>query len=134
MSTKEMTIQKKEVENQERTTPEKFYIPATDILEKEDQLILYMDMPGIRKENVNIQVEEGTLKVETSFDSERYNGLNPAYTEYNVGPFTRSFSLSTKIDQSKIQGKMDKGVLEITLPKKMEMIRQIGRASCRERV
>ena len=123
---KELTLQKQEAKDLERTTPEKFYLPATDILEYEDKLVLYMDMPGTRKEDVNIQVEESTLKVETAFNPDRYKDLNPVYSEYNVGPFSRSFSLSTKIDQTQIEGKMENGVLTINLPKKIEPVRKIA--------
>jgi len=126
MTTKELSTEKKEAEVKDRTTPEKFYLPATDILEHEDKLVLFMDMPGMRKEDININVEEHTLKVETAFNPDRYAGLTPLYSEYNVGPFTRSFTLSTKIDRQRIEAKMEQGVLEIVLPKRAELVRQIS--------
>lgn len=126
MTSKEMTVQKKEAKSLEHTTPEKFYLPATDILEYEDKLVLHMDMPGVQKENVQIHVEEDTLQVESSFNPDKYKELKPLFSEYNVGPYTRSFTLSTKIDKTQIEAKMENGTLSITLPKKVELSRQIS--------
>ncbi|PIE02425.1 MAG: heat-shock protein Hsp20 [Acidobacteria bacterium] len=126
MSTKELVQTKKEALQEERTSPEKYYMPLTDIMEYEDRLVLHMDMPGISKDKVRINVEDSKLNVETEFNSEKYSGLKPLYSEYNVGPFTRSFTLSTKIDQAKIEAAMKDGVLSITLPKKVELARKIS--------
>jgi HSP20 family protein len=52
--------------------------------------------------------------------SDEAKGMEPVYTEYNIGHYTRSFTLSNKIDQERISAQLDDGVLTLTLPKAQE--------------
>ena len=121
-STQELQVQKKrELENKEETTiPARIFMPATDIYEAEDALTVILEMPGVEKSNVNIHVEDGALNVEGRLALAKYQGLQPLYTEYNIGHYSRSFRLSSKIDQSKIAAEMKDGVLSLKLPKGKE--------------
>ena len=92
-------------------------MPETDIYEGEDALTVILEMPGVEKSNVSINVEDGALNVEGRLDLAKYRGLQPLYTEYNIGHYSRSFRLSSKIDQSKIAAEMKDGVLLLKLPK-----------------
>jgi len=118
----ELQVQKKrEVEKPEETTvPARFYQPNTDIFEDEGSLTLVMEMPGVLKDNVDITIEKNILDVEGKIDFSKYEDLEPVYTEYNVGHYKRSFSLSSKIDQSKISADMNDGLLTLVLPKAEE--------------
>jgi HSP20 family protein len=60
------------------------------------------------------------LHVEARLDLSKYEGMEPLYTEYNVGHFSRTFSLSQKIDQQQITAALDDGVLTLTLKKVQE--------------
>jgi HSP20 family protein len=115
----ELQVQKKrELESKEETTvPARIFVPPADIYEGEDALTVILEMPGVEKNNVSIQVEDGTLNVEGRLDLSKYRDLQPLYTEYNIGHYSRSFRLSTKIDQSKIAAEMKDGVLSLKLPK-----------------
>ena len=115
----ELRVQeKKELVGKEvQTVPSRFYVPYTDIYETEDALTVVMDMPGVGRDSLNVTVEKGVLTVEGRIEFGNYEGLDPVYTEYNVGHFMRSFSLSNKIDQDKIKARMDDGVLTLGLPK-----------------
>ena len=119
---KELEVQqKREVEKpQETTVPARFYQPNTDIFEDEGSLTVVMEMPGVQKDNVGITIEKNVLDVEGKIDFSTYEDLEPVYTEYNVGHYKRSFSLSSKIDQSKISAEMDDGLLTLVLPKAEE--------------
>ena len=102
---------------EEKTEQARFYKPTTDIIESEHELYLYMDMPGVSKENVEVNLEKNVLNVEGRIDQSRYERLKALYAEYNVGHFTRSFQLSSEINQEGIKAQMEEGVLTLTLPK-----------------
>ncbi len=109
---------KQELETKEETTQQaKFYKPETDILETEQELLVTMDLPGVAKDAVEIRLEKNTLQVEGRIDLKRYESLKAQYAEYNLGHFTRSFQLSSEINQERISAQMEQGVLTLTLPK-----------------
>ena len=112
--------QEQEQEKAEKTELGRFFVPQTDIHESADALTIDMDMPGVSKENVDIRVEKDVLTVTGNIDSSAYEDLTPIYTEYNVGNYTRSFTLSSKIDQGAISARMEDGVLKLQLPKVKE--------------
>ncbi len=76
----------------------------------------------MERQAVNVNVENNVLRVEGRIDSSKYEGLEPLYTEYNVGHFTRTFTLSNKIDQQQISAQLDDGVLTLTLRKAKEAL------------
>jgi HSP20 family protein len=118
-STQELQVQKKrQLENKAETTiPTRVFVPAADIYEAENDLTVILEMPGVEKKNVEINIEDGILNVEGRIDLTKYQGLQPLYTEYNIGHYSRSFRLSSKIDQNKIAAEMKDGVLALKLPK-----------------
>jgi HSP20 family protein len=79
-----------------------------------------MEMPGVEKKNVSIALENDVLRVDGQIDFAQYQGMEPIYTEYNVGHYTRGFALSSKIDRENISAQLDDGVLTLTLPKARE--------------
>jgi HSP20 family protein len=117
--TQELQVQKKrELESKEETTiPVRAFLPTADIYEAESDLNVILEMPGVDKASVMVNVENGVLNVEGRLDLSKYQGLRPLYTEYNIGHYARSFRLSSKIDQSKISAEMKDGVLSLKLPK-----------------
>jgi HSP20 family protein len=110
--------QKREVEKgQEATRPTRAFMPNADIFETEDALTVVLEMPGVDRDNINISVENGVLTVEGTINFGKYEGLQPVYSEYNVGPFRRSFRMSSRIDQDNINAEMSDGVITLVLPK-----------------
>ena len=104
----------------EKTVPGRFYVPYTDVYETDEALTLVMEMPGIDRKDVDVSLENETLRVEGRVDFSKYEGMEPLYTEYNIGPYTRSFALSSKVDQGQIRAELQDGVLTLTLPKAAE--------------
>ena len=119
VSGQELQVQeKRELQKKEESTaPVRMFLPTTDIYETDQALTVVMEMPGVDKGKVEINIEEGVLTVEGSIDFSKYEALEPVYTEYNIGNFRRSFSLSNSIDQDKIRADLKDGVLTLTLPK-----------------
>ena len=115
--------EKKELVSQgEKTAPARYYTPNTDIYETDESLTVVMELPGIERKNVDVNLEKGVLRIEGRIDSSKYEGLEPLYTEYNVGHFSRSFTLSDTIDQQKIDAQLKDGVLTLTLKKAKEAL------------
>jgi HSP20 family protein len=119
MSPQELQVQKKrELEGKEESTiPARTFVPTADIYEDRDSLKVILEMPGVEKGSVDVRVEEGVLYVQGKLDLTKYRGLQPLYTEYNIGNYSRSFRLSNAIDQDKIGAELKDGVLSLTLPK-----------------
>jgi HSP20 family protein len=118
----ELSVQEKKelVSKEEKTVPARYYVQDTDILETDDALTVVMEIPGVEKKNVDVSIENDVLRVEGRIDFSKYGGMEPLYTEYNVGHFARAFTLSNKIDQQQITAQLDDGVLTLTLKKAKE--------------
>jgi HSP20 family molecular chaperone IbpA len=113
--------QKRELQSKEESTvPVRIFVPVTDIYETEEGLTVTMEMPGVDKANVEIDVKDGVLTVQGRLDFAKYEELKPVYTEYNIGNYRRSFSISNKINQERISAEMNDGVLRLSLPKAEE--------------
>ena len=76
-----------------------------------------MEVPGVDRKDVDIRLEEDVLRVEARIDTAKYEGMEPLYTEYNVGHFARAFTLPHRIDQQQIGAALSDGVLTLTLKK-----------------
>ena len=110
--------QKREVEKkQESTIPSRAFLPITDIFESDQALTVILEMPGVDKENVDVSVENDILTIEGRIDYSKYEGLQPVYTEYNIGHYVRTFQISSKIEQGEISAELKDGVMTLVLPK-----------------
>ena len=110
--------QKREVEKKtERTIPARVFVPVTDIFETPEALTVVLEMPGVDRNSIEANVENDIVTIEGRIDFTKYEGMQPVYTEYNVGHYARSFQISNKIDQGKISAELKDGVVTLVLPK-----------------
>ena len=122
----EVQEKKELVSKDEQTVPARYYVPSTDIFETDNALTVVMELPGVDKQAIDVNVENDVLRVDARIDYSNYEGLEPLYTEYNIGHFARSFALSNKIDQQQISAELEDGVLTLTLKKTRDALpRQI---------
>lgn len=122
MAPQELQVQqKRELEKKdEATVPARIYMPSTDIFETKEALTVVMEMPGVDKGSVDVNVEDSVLRIEGRIDFSKYEGLQPLHTEYNIGHYRRSFTLPSRIDRNGISAQMKDGVLRVVLPKAEE--------------
>ncbi|HUQ52778.1 MAG TPA: Hsp20/alpha crystallin family protein [Gammaproteobacteria bacterium] len=107
---------------EERTEAGKFFSPYTDIHETERSVVVAMEMPGVDKSSIDIRLDKGVLTVKGNVDGSKYESWRPIYSEYNVGNFVRTFTVSPKIDSAAISATVADGVLTIELPKAAEAV------------
>ena len=97
------------------------WAPAVDIYETNDSFVVSADLPGLNKDEIQIDLKDNTLtlKGEKKFE-EKVSKDNYIRVERAYGSFVRSFTLPQNVDPEKIKAKYKEGVLEVTIPKKEE--------------
>ena len=123
MANNDKQIQKQEtrdLQSAERTRWGKVFTPAVDILETQNELRLYADMPGVDQKSINITIDQGVLTIEGNVDTSPIAEYELEYQEYDIGDYQRSFTLTDSVDQEKISANYTNGVLELILPKAEE--------------
>ncbi len=97
------------------------WVPAMDLVETEDHLVLRADLPGLDKEDVEIEVKDGVLTISGERRTEHEDSADGYHrVERAYGRFSRSLSLPQGIDADQVQADFDKGVLEVRIPKPAE--------------
>jgi HSP20 family protein len=104
------------------------FVPDMEVRETKDAFVISADLPGLREEDVQIDVSGNRLTISGKRDEERRDEGERYYTyERSYGSFTRSFMLPEGIDPDKIDARMDSGVLEVHIPKSaMEQSKRIS--------
>lgn len=98
------------------------FTPATDIVERDNNYLLSVDLPGMKKDDIKIEVQDGMLVISGERQSEQKTETDKFQrNEKTYGFFKRTFSLPKSVDSNNIQAHHQDGVLEITLPKSQEV-------------
>jgi HSP20 family protein len=97
------------------------WVPAMDLVETDDHLVLRADLPGLTKDDVNIEIKDNVLTVSGERKSERTESSKGFHrVERAFGSFSRSLSLPDRVDPDKVSADFEHGVLEVKIPKPEE--------------
>ncbi len=91
--------------------------PRVDVREDDTGITLLADLPGVARDQLDLQVEGDTLHIEGSVDATAPGGLEPIYAEVRLPRYRRSFTLSRELDASRIEAQLKDGVLRLRIPK-----------------
>jgi HSP20 family protein len=97
------------------------WVPAMDLVETDEHLVLRADLPGLNRDDVNIEIKDGVLTISgerKSEHTERSEGFHRV--ERAFGSFSRSLSLPDGVDADKVRAEFENGVLQIKIPKPEE--------------
>jgi HSP20 family protein len=119
MAEKELQPKEKETSpvRTEATRPGKVFLPAVDIYETEDSIVVLADMPGVSSDKVTIDVKESQLTISGEITPPLGDQEHLLVQEYDTGNFLREFTLGQLVDQNRIEAALKDGVLRLTLPK-----------------
>lgn len=101
------------------------WAPAIDVSETAEAIKIVADLPGLTKQDVKLEIEEGmlTIRGERKFEQEEKK-KDFHRIERSYGTFSRSFHLPETVDVERINAKMNEGVLEVIMPKREEAVPQ----------
>ena len=96
------------------------WTPALDLYQNNDNVVAVVELPGMRKEDIEISLHDGTLTIGGERKEETGEGDSATRTERFTGKFRRSISLPTRVEASKVNATYKDGLLTVTLPKAEE--------------
>ncbi len=119
MTEKELTPKVKEAvpAKAERVRPGRVFLPAVDIYETAEALVLVADLPGVPGDGVTLDLKDSLLTIQGEISPPLGEGETMVSQEYSTGDYYREFQLGELIDKSKIEATMNHGVLTLVLPK-----------------
>jgi HSP20 family protein len=94
--------------------------PALDLYQNNDNVVAVLELPGMRKEDIEISLHDGMLTIAGERKGFSTNGEKAERTERYVGSFRRSISLPVRVDANKVNATYRDGILTVTLPKAEE--------------
>lgn len=95
-------------------------LPRTNLYEDGDHFEFIAEVPGIHKDNLNVNIQGNYLEISGSRDSDRPDGYKVHKTEREIFSFSRSFTLPADVDATKVDATLKNGILHMTLPKSEE--------------
>lgn len=96
------------------------WTPALDLYQNADNVVAVVELPGMRKEDIEISLHDGTLTIAGERNSLSSEDDNAERTERFTGKFRRSITLPTRVESGKVAASYKDGILAVTLPKAEE--------------
>lgn len=96
--------------------PDRMYVPRVDVVETDDALLLYADLPGVKQEDVALTCQGDELVLHAAC-APRHAGKKLLYSEYGVGDFHRAFRVAEQVETGGIGASLKDGVLTVRVPK-----------------
>lgn len=93
-----------------------------DVLDLDDSYLLKMNVPGVKKEDIKVSIDNGTLTINVKYDHENETKGTYLFKEREVGEFVRSFKVDRNITNEDISASLEDGVLSIDIQKKKEEV------------
>lgn len=95
-------------------------VPPVDVFENDASITLLADLPGVRREQLQVRVDGDTLLLEATAETAGPEGLELVYGELQCPAYRRQFTLSRELDTTRIDAQLRDGVLRLTIPKAEE--------------
>jgi HSP20 family molecular chaperone IbpA len=100
------------------------YRPAVDIIDAPHEMVVLADVPGVDETHLDITLNKNVLTIRGTVEPPSFEGYTPLQTEYGVGDFERTFTLSDDVSRDGIEASVKDGVLQLKLPKTARSARQ----------
>lgn len=92
-------------------------VPPVDVIEDATGLTLYVDLPGVPKDKIDLKVEGDMLSIGGEIVAPSPEGLQPVYAEVQLGRYRRAFTLSRELDAARVEASSRDGSLRLRIPK-----------------
>jgi HSP20 family protein len=100
------------------------YRPAVDIVDAPHETIVLADVPGVDENHLDITLDKNVLTIRGTVEPPSFEGFTPAQSEYGIGDYERTFTLSDDVSRDGIEARIKDGVLQLKLPKTPQSARQ----------
>jgi HSP20 family molecular chaperone IbpA len=117
MEGKKMNAESKDVATQENNAEAVSLTPATDIYESKEGVTLYVDLPGVSKKTLDVDVDQDILTIKGKIDLTTAKEMQPTYIDVNADIFERRFTLGEELDANNIEATLEQGALKLSIPR-----------------
>ena len=97
-----------------------YILPRVDVIEDSNGITLLADLPGVKRDKLDLKVEGASLTLEGGIEIDAPQGLEAVFAEVRASRYRRGFTLSNELDTGKIDAQLKDGVLRLRIPKVAE--------------